>query len=290
VKFLLELDERILEIKQRHLSSHGRPLRVVILSDHGNSDIKIRKAKGLRKALRKAGLQTVSHLERPGQVVAPTFGIVGYGALFMHRDDAETAGTAVVARPSVDLAAWLAGPRRMIVLSDSARGEVRWTPDPAGGWRIAYAPLDGDPLGYAPHVERMRQLGQIDRDGFVHEAHWVEATADATYPDAPRRLIHSLVGTYVENYATVVFSLEPGFGWGWTSAHVSSKLSGGHLEGTHGGLDAASSIGVFLTDDPALQPRGPVRADSALAPLAGLDDCMVVTGDDDHPAGQLTGM
>jgi len=290
---LLQLDGRVQEIKDRHLATFDRPLRVVMVSDHGNSAIKIHRAKGIRKALREADLEVVKSLsEEKGQVVAPTFGIVGYGALFMHHEDARTAGEAVVRNPRVDLAAWLTDPKEMLVLSDIGVAVVHWRQSADGDWTLSYAPVDGDPLTYEPIVQRLRESGKLDSDGFAHEDDWFRETVSSEYPDGLRRLIHSLTGAYVENYATVIFSLKPGFGWGWTSAHLSSKLSGGRLEGTHGGLDADSSVGFFMTDDPIYQPSGALRAEQALAPFAGMNDCLVVTDDDSRESagGHAPGM
>jgi len=283
---MLELDGRIQQIKERHQATFGRPLRIVMLSDHGNSAIKIHRAKGIRKVLRKADLEVVKHLgDEKGQVVAPTFGIVGYGALFMHQEDAETAGRATVHNPRVDVAAWLSNPKEMFVVSDAGLAVVHWRRNRDGGWRLSYVPVDGDPLEYESVVERLQATGRLDRDGFADEDDWFLETVSSEYPDGLRRLIHSLTGTYVENFATVVFSLKPGFAWGWTSAHLSSKLSGGRLEGTHGGLDADSTVGFFMTDDPDFQPATAVRAEQALAPFAGLNDCLIVMEDDEHDDG-----
>jgi hypothetical protein len=288
VNYLMELDDRLAEMKQAHLAQTGRRLSVVLLSDHGNSSIKIHKAGGLKKALRRSGLRVAEHLEEPGTVVAPTFGIVGYGALFTHREDAATAGRAVVGNRSVDLAAWLDESHQMIVESNAGGATVRWREDPLGGWSISYEAGTGDPLELIPVIERLREQGMIDEEGFAHEDDWFDETLYREYPDGMRRLIHSLIGTWVRNYATVVFSLKPGYAWGWTSAHVSSKLSGGRLEGTHGGLDADSTVGFIMADDPNFHPTTGVRADRALAPFADFNECLVVTGDDDHteqPAG-----
>ncbi|HXV75900.1 MAG TPA: alkaline phosphatase family protein [Candidatus Polarisedimenticolaceae bacterium] len=280
LRFLIEVDERLREVKRAHRARTGRELSVVLLSDHGNSSIKIRKAGGLRKSLERAGLAVTKHIDQPGTVVAPTFGIVGYGALFMHRSDAATAGRAIVGNATVDLAAWLDEPSRMVVLSDAGAATVRWVEDGRGGLRMSYRMETGDPLEQAAALERLSRRGLLDAAGYATESAWFDETVASEYPDAMRRLIHSLVGTWVENYATVVFSLKPGYAWGWTSAHVSSKLSGGRLEGTHGGLDAASTIGFFMADDPARNPNGPVRADRALAGFAGYNDCLVVADDD----------
>jgi hypothetical protein len=87
------------------------------------------------------------------------------------------------------------------------------------------------------------------------------------FPDPLRRLVDSLDGTFVGNPATVIYSLDPGYAMGIWSAHVGVRIKGGHLEGTHGGLDRDSSLGFYLTNVPEA-PEGPaVPAARALAPL-----------------------
>jgi hypothetical protein len=255
ISLLLEIDSWLMELKEQHLVSRGRPLRIVLLSDHGNSTAKIHMASGIRRRLRKAGLNVVPHLDGPDDVVAPTFGLVSYGALFLQPDRAETAARAVVDHQSVDLAAWLSGDSGIMVISTDgeARIEIRQTP---GERLFRYEALSGDPL---------RLAGLFDDSRFVSESEWLRATASSDFPDAPRRLADALTGPYVRNRATVIFSLKPGYAWGWKSAHVSSKLNGGRLEGTHGGLDSLSSLAFFLTDDPQLQPPAAISINDALA-------------------------
>ena len=77
---------------------------------------------------------------------------------------------------------------------------------------------------------------------------WLRATALAENPDALHRLVEAFTGDHLSNHATVLFSMRPGRAWGWKSAKAGSWLRGGHLEGTHGGLDRGSSVGFFLPD------------------------------------------
>ena len=43
---------------------------------------------------------------------------------------------------------------------------------------------------------------------------------------------------------------------GTRSAQIGARIITGHLEGTHGGLDRASSLGFYLTNDPDRAPAG----------------------------------
>jgi len=255
IGLLLELDNWLVELKQQHLELRGRPLRIVLLSDHGNCDAKVRMATGIRRRLRKAGLNVVPHLDGPDDVVAPTFGLVSYGALFLQPDRAETAARAVVDHQSVEIAAWLSGESGITVIAadGEARIDIRTGPDER---HFRYEALSGDPL---------RLAGLFNNSRFASESDWFRVSALSDFPDAPRRLADALTGPYVRNRATVIFSLKPGYAWGWKSAHVGSKLNGGRLEGTHGGLDRLSSLAFFLTDDPRLQPPAAISINDALA-------------------------
>ncbi len=227
----------------------------------------MRNVKGLRRSLRKAGFRMTKKLARSRDVVAPTFGMVNYGALFLAPEDAEEAAHAIVGHESVELAAWKSAPGRIEVISPGASGVLRWiaTPD---GLRSAYSFEEGDPLSLESALAELRRGGLVDAAGFAHEDDWLRVTVSGRFPDAPRRLIDALTGPFVENHATVIFSMRPGHAWGWKSARFLAWLSGGRLEGTHGGLDRDSTLGFFMTDDPEIAPGGPLRADRAMAALS----------------------
>jgi len=246
----------------------------VLLSDHGNTQRKLHRLAGIPKLLRKAGLRVVDQLVGADDVVAATFGLVSYGALFLRSDRAEIAASAVVAHEDVALAAWISAEREISVLSKQGRATILWTGEPES-LRLAYRPAAGDPLRLAGALARLADLNLLDEGGFASADDWFAQTALEEYPDAPRRLLDSLTGSYVENVATVMFSVRPGYAWGWRSGHASSRLSGGRIEGTHGGLDRESSLGFFLTNDASILPGGSaVPADESLAAFAEFADCL----------------
>jgi hypothetical protein len=264
IRLLHEIDSWLAELKRHHLAERDRRLRVVILSDHGNSDTKIRMSSGIRRRLRKAGLNVVSHLGGPDDVVAPTFGLVSYGALFLPSDRAERAARAVVDHLSVDLAAWLSDENEISVISAEGEARIEWRQGRLERL-FRYEPLTGDPLRLRQALDDLSSSESLDDARFASESKWFHASSLSDFPDSPRRLTDALTGPYVNNKATVIFSLKPGYAWGWKSAHVSSKLNGGRLEGTHGGLDRISSLAFFLTDDPLLQPSAAIPISDALA-------------------------
>jgi hypothetical protein len=95
VELLVELAGMLADLRDRHQRTRGRPLRIVLFSDHGCGRAKVRHAEGIDRALREAGLHVVRRLAGPRDVVAPQFGLVNFGALFLQ--DAGRAATAAAA-------------------------------------------------------------------------------------------------------------------------------------------------------------------------------------------------
>jgi hypothetical protein len=264
VGFLLELDASLRRLARRHREVHRRALRVVMFSDHGMGRVRVRSVGDVSGALRRAGLRVVRRLRDPDDVVASTFGVVGYGALFVAPGLAEAAAQGIVGHEGVELAAWSPEPFAVDVVSRDGRARVRWREEGARR-RFAYECAGVDPL----RLDEVRRAmtARLDADGFAGDRDWLAATADGYYPDALQRLADAFAGDRVRSRAPVLFSLAPGQAWGWRSAHVAARFAGGRIEGTHGGLDRDSSLGFLLTDDAAAPPRAVVRASEALAPF-----------------------
>jgi hypothetical protein len=267
LKLMLGVDEWIVGLRRRHEERVGRPLRVVLLSDHGNTDGKIEGASGFKRRLRNAGLRVSGRLDDDRDVVATTFGVVGYGALFLDPGHADRAARAMAAHPAVAIAVWKKGPDELAVVSADGEAIVRWRGE-CDRREFAYEARRGDPLRLTEAAGALAADGLLDEAGFAGDRDWLRYTALAENPDAPHRLVASLTGDHLLNHATVLFSLRPGRSWGWKSAKAGSWLRGGHLEGTHGGLDRESSVGFFLPDEAArVPPDRVVRAADALTDL-----------------------
>jgi hypothetical protein len=271
---VLHVSEQVREWQTEHLDRYGRPLQVVLLSDHGNTQGKVRSKGGLKSVLKDAGLRPAKRLEGPEDVVPLTYGVVGYGALYLDRRHAETAARAVLDYPGVHLAAWVVGKGELRLLSSAGEASIRWREGPSER-RLVYDPGDADPLQLSHIVLALEEEEKLDTDGFASETDWFEASAAAAFPDAPRRLVDALDGTYVLNAATVVFSLDPGHAWGLKSARFGAWVLGGKLEATHGGLDRDATWGFFLASDSSTPADGtPLRADQALADWTGRGPCL----------------
>jgi hypothetical protein len=272
VRILLELSDRIEEMRRRHEELTGRPLELVMISDHGNVGEKVRRPSGLKRVLRNAGLNPTKRLEGPEDVVGVTYGVVGYGVLYLDPAHAEKAARAVLNHPGVHLAAWRSGDRELSLVSDDGEASLFWR-DGGAHTDYAYRVREGDPLHLLEIQDLMRRLGVTDEDGFASRNDWFEWTAFSDYPDSPTRLVESLSGAWVSNAATVIFSFEPGYAWGIKSAHFGAWVKTGRLEATHGGLDRESTWGFFLASDPDLDVPPAVRADLALSDWARASYC-----------------
>ena len=79
-------------------------------------------------------------------------------------------------------------------------------------------------------------------------------------------------------------------GTAFQSAYASSFIWGGHLEGTHGGLDRDSSIGFFMSDHDRPGMPAVLTVTDVLEPFADLERCrtpdaqVTTNGPDDNNA------
>lgn len=272
VRVLLELSDRIEDLRRRHEELVGRELRLVMISDHGNVGGKVRRPSGMNRLLKSVGLKPSKSLEGPDDVVPVTYGIVGYGAFYLDPVHAEKAARAVLDHPGVHLAAWRAGEREVRLVSDDGEASLLWREGKPHSY-YAYRVSEGDPLHLLETESLMRSLGVADEQGFASRDDWFEWTAFSDYPDSPTRLVESLNGTWVSNAATVIFSFEPGYAWGMRSAQIGALAKAGRMEATHGGLDRESTWGFFLTSDRDLETPRAVRADTALQDWARASHC-----------------
>ena len=90
------------------LAAGGGSRRVVLFSDHGTSAVPSKRL-DLKKPLKAAGFRLRKSLDRPGDVVAPGYGLVGSIQLYTHCGEEEAVARAVVAVEAVDFACWREG-------------------------------------------------------------------------------------------------------------------------------------------------------------------------------------
>lgn len=98
------------QVVKGFLAAGGADRRVVLFSDHGTTAVPSRRM-DLEAALGKAGLRLKPRLERPGDVVAPAYGLVGAIPLYTRCGEEEAVARAVAEAPGTDFAAWREGER-----------------------------------------------------------------------------------------------------------------------------------------------------------------------------------
>ncbi|MBU6246105.1 MAG: alkaline phosphatase family protein, partial [Actinomycetales bacterium] len=248
-EFLGEVDRRVRILRDRHQSVRGRGLRVGIFSDHGCGRSPVHYTGDLRPLLRRAGLRVADRLDGMDAVVAPTFGIVNYLALFLADPRRAPQAAAVLCQhPAVDLAAWSPADGQVDVAGRAGEASLRWIRED-DGLLLSCTDHQGDVLQVRDAIESMSGRGLLDADGFATSQAWLESTAAGPFPDGPARLVDALTGDRIRSRATVLASLGPGWSWGWRSAYLGSLVRGGRLKGTHGGLDRESSLAFLIVSE-----------------------------------------
>jgi hypothetical protein len=105
------------QVVKGFLAAGGAERRVVLFSDHGTTAVPSRRV-DLEAALTKSGFRLKSRLERPGDVVAPAYGLVGAIPLYTRCGEEAAVARAIAAAPGVDFAAWRDGDRVAAVSGD----------------------------------------------------------------------------------------------------------------------------------------------------------------------------
>ena len=277
------LDGNIKDVRRRFPES---PFRTVIFSDHGvegSAEAKLENVLPVvREALASGGFRVTKKLAQPNDVVLTPFGLVSSLEAYTDPTRAQEVGSRLASAVGVDLC---------VYRSQEAETHF-WVVDEVGGAEIvrglgadgdlwSYSPEDGDPLEYASVVAALG-AGPAGELAFPDDR-WFEQTADHFYPDALYRIVRAF--ELVENPATVLCSLEPGFMYGAKSTERLAKVGGSTVRWTHGALHRDATVGFLLTDDERFVTPGPLRFDRALVPLTFEREPEASTsrGADQHP-------
>ncbi|MDH3744993.1 MAG: hypothetical protein OES47_07835 [Acidobacteriota bacterium] len=265
---LRRLDRALTEARLRHPTSD---FRVVVLSDHGiaGGEPLDNVWPEIKRRLGEAGYRYAKRLRRPTDIAFVPFGLVS--SLEAYTEEEQTPRVA-------ELLASVGGVEACVYRLD--KSSVR-----DQGWRIAgaqgvadvyrrqrafgsewaYRMLSADPLGYAEVVEGLRNPTGEKGEEWFSDRSWFEASNRHRLPDAPYRIARAF--ELVDNPASVICSLEPGYMFGSRATERTARFTKGRLEWTHGALHWEASAGFLMSDDPEWKPEGPVRIGRALEPF-----------------------
>ncbi len=235
---LAEFDDVLREI---YLDAHGT-LGVVVFSDHGDNETPSRAAP-LEEFLASRGWHIGGTLNGARNVVIPSYGLVGFAAVYCEPESVEQLAEDLRGVEGADAIISRApgGGARIRAAHFGATGDLEWSAD---GGRYRYRTRGGDPLGLAAVFDALRARGKLDADGFASDADLWSATALAANPDAAAR-IRGWATDEVRNRADILVSLAPGY---YHGAGIFPYIV--DLAGTHGGIEKSATLGFAMATYP----------------------------------------
>jgi hypothetical protein len=249
-------------LKEIHASC-GDETEIVVFSDHG-MNLEENKRVNMQTHLRKHGYAVTDRLQGKDRrnISIPAFGLCGYAALYSVDDEASASvADALVDLEGVDFSVTRDGSDAVMVKGASGSVRIHRRED-AGGTAYRYEQITGDLLELAPVIDKLRDDGALDSQGYAADTAWYAHTASHTYPDAIANIFLSLHSPRVGHTADVLVSMRDGYYYG---ASFFSRLV--RLAATHGNALRASSTAFLMSTHRALPPF--VRADEAQPLLKG---------------------
>ncbi|TNF70858.1 MAG: hypothetical protein EP299_13190 [Acidobacteria bacterium] len=260
-KVLVALDQMLTELEE----SQKRPIEVVIFSDHGlaGDEPLINVWKGLKKAIKEAGFKLrTKRLKGPKDVVMVPFGLVSSAEAYVMEENKGEIAEVLASAPGVDVCVYSSDAGWLV---ESKRGRAAFRAEETSSGRVwFYDSINGDPFDYLPLIEKYRAQAGSEPTGMRDQA-WFQASWDATYPDAFYRLTRAF--ELVENPASILCSVEPGYMYGSRKTERLAMLGGGRLRWTHGALFREATWGFLTSNVTSWEPPAAVRFDESLLPF-----------------------
>lgn len=241
----------------------GDETEIVLFSDHG-MNLEENTRVNLQTHLRRNGYVVAGNLRQGNRrgVSIPAFGLCSYAALYCADEEATgEVATVLVDLEGVDFAIHRDG--ELAIMVKGRRGAARiHRSESDHGTKYRYEQVTGDPLELAPAINKLREDGVLDRNGYAPDKAWYERTASHIYPDALSNLFQSLHVPRVGHTADVLISLRDGYYYGDS---FFSRLA--RLAATHGNALRASTNAFMMSTHRQLPEY--VRADEAQPLLKG---------------------
>lgn len=235
------------------MRTRGR-LQITLMSDHGHNLLDSRFL-SLHHRLEELGYRDAPTLVSNGDVVVPRYGPVTCAALYTRSPAQAAADT--IALEGVELAFFQEGDAIIALGRDGARARIEQRDG-----RYRYTPGHGDPLALLECIERLRQAGHVDADGFIDDHALFNATLEHVYPDPLRRLWRAFHGLVIRT-PDVLLSLEDGYCYGTSFFDYFIDM-----RAAHGSLRKSSSTAFAMTTAGRLPDA--VRMNDLLAAMEAL--------------------
>lgn len=220
-------------------------VKLTLLADHGHN-MSGRGRVTFDEILKDAGYRLTDKLEQPKDVVTVEYGLITYAA-FYTKDPAGVAE--VLIKDPVTTVACYPQDDHVVVQTLDGKAYVRQRDG-----RHSYEQVSGDPLELNGIIDKLRQKGQVDAEGYIDDRALFLATVEHEYPDPLYRIWQVFHGL-VQQPADLYVCLKDGWVHGSKFFHV---MIGG-ASSTHGSLNRLNSttfVATMLGDmPPALRPE-----------------------------------
>jgi len=238
-KQLKTIDGEITKLRNEYKSKTGRELRIIMLSDHGNTLVK-GKLINANIELKKRGFNIENTIRNEKSVVSTVAGVVGYWALYATQERAPSLADKLTDMEGVDLVMYRhIDEKSIVVAKEHEKAIISYDKNNNRG---RYKAIKGDPLEY---LELLSGGGD-----FIDQKEIFDRTLNSKYPNAIYRIYRCFNGS-VKNPATLIVSLKPGYEF--SNKLIKTAAVVGKRWGTHGSLHAADSLGIYMrTDRPAI--------------------------------------
>ena len=203
-------------------------VNITLMADHGHNMFG-RGRVSFEQLLRENGYNLTNRMKKNNDVVTIEFGLVTYAAFFTN--DPGGLANVLLQNPVTTIACYPESDH-IIVQSIDGKAVIRKTDN-----RFSYNPITGDPLKLSTIIDKLRNEGKVDPQGFIDDLPFFEATVDHFYPDPLHRIwqaFHSLV----QKPADLIVCLKDG----WVHGSKLFDLLIGGATSTHGSLNRINSM------------------------------------------------
>lgn len=257
-RYLTHLDSKLTALRAVYRERTGRDLEIVVLSDHGHNRAVDATFLPVADALKAHGFRSARALSGPDDVAFSVDGVTTGFGVFCLPQSVSRLVSALVGVTGIDVVTWRIAADTFGVATNTGEARIVHRITTTGAMRYRAEVVRGDPIGLATTLAAMRRATAFDADGFADATTWMRYTVDSPYPAAVPRIVHGHTAA-TRNPAPVLVSIDERFRVGLGLVSVTNRLR--PLGGTHGSLNASSSLGVVMStagpmaDELAMQVR-----------------------------------